>query len=126
MATYSSILVWRIPMDRGAWWATVCRVTKSWTHEQLNTAQHNIPLCICIHTHSIFIHSSVGGHLSCFCVLAIVNSASVNIGYMCLSELRFSQGLCPAVGHMIVLFLVFLRNRHTVLHSGYITLHSHQ
>ena len=28
MATYSSILSWRIPMDRGAWWATVHRVTK--------------------------------------------------------------------------------------------------
>ena len=29
MATHSSILAWRIPMDRGAWWATVCGVTKS-------------------------------------------------------------------------------------------------
>ena len=24
MATHSSILAWRIPMDTGAWWATVC------------------------------------------------------------------------------------------------------
>ena len=31
MATYSSILAWRIPMDRGAWWAAVHRVAKSWT-----------------------------------------------------------------------------------------------
>ena len=31
MATHSSILGWRIPMDRGARWATVHRVTKSWT-----------------------------------------------------------------------------------------------
>ena len=29
MATHSSILAWRIPMDRGAWWATVHRVTMS-------------------------------------------------------------------------------------------------
>ena len=29
MATHSSILAWRIPMDRGAWWATVHRVTKN-------------------------------------------------------------------------------------------------
>ena len=29
MATHSSILAWRIPMDRGAWWATVRRVAKS-------------------------------------------------------------------------------------------------
>ena len=30
-ATHSSILAWRIPMDRGAWWATVYEVTKSRT-----------------------------------------------------------------------------------------------
>ena len=27
--THSSILAWRIPMDRGAWWATVHGVAKS-------------------------------------------------------------------------------------------------
>ena len=31
MATHSSILAWRIPKDRGAWWATVHGVAKSWT-----------------------------------------------------------------------------------------------
>ena len=31
MATHSSILAWRIPMDRGAWQATVHGVAKSWT-----------------------------------------------------------------------------------------------
>ena len=31
MAVHSSILAWRIPTDRGAWWATVHGVTKSWT-----------------------------------------------------------------------------------------------
>ena len=31
MATHSSILAWRIPMDRGAWQATVHGVTKSQT-----------------------------------------------------------------------------------------------
>ena len=30
-ATHSSILAWRIPMDRGAWWATVHGVPKSQT-----------------------------------------------------------------------------------------------
>ena len=31
MAAHSSILAWRIPMDRGAWQATVHGVTKNWT-----------------------------------------------------------------------------------------------
>ena len=31
MASQSSILAWRIPMDGGAWGATVRRVEKNWT-----------------------------------------------------------------------------------------------
>jgi len=31
MATHTSILAWRILMDRGSWWATVHGVTKSQT-----------------------------------------------------------------------------------------------
>ena len=34
MATHSSILAGRIPMDRGTWWATVREIAKSQT--QLN------------------------------------------------------------------------------------------
>ena len=43
MATHSSILAWRIPVDRGAWWATVHGVSKSltwlsfWAHRHLYT-----------------------------------------------------------------------------------------
>ena len=41
LATYSSILAWRIPTDRGAWWATVHRVAKSRTWlKQLSTCIH--------------------------------------------------------------------------------------
>ena len=29
--THSNNLAWRIPMDRGAWWAIVHWVAKSWT-----------------------------------------------------------------------------------------------
>ena len=39
MATHSSILAWRIPMDRGAWQATVHGVTKSQT-QLSDEAQH--------------------------------------------------------------------------------------
>jgi len=31
MATHSSILAWRIPLDRGTWWVTVHGVAKSQT-----------------------------------------------------------------------------------------------
>ena len=42
VATHFSILVWRILMDRGAWWATVHRVTKSRTQlKQLSMHTHN-------------------------------------------------------------------------------------
>ena len=36
-ATHSSILAWRIPVDRGTWWATTHRITESDTAEQLST-----------------------------------------------------------------------------------------
>ena len=50
MATHSSILAWRIPMDRGAWRATVHGFTEldTWlSNEWLSTAQH-IYVCVCI------------------------------------------------------------------------------
>ena len=42
MATHSSILAWRIPMDRGAWQATVHGVTKGQT-QLSDYAQHTAP-----------------------------------------------------------------------------------
>ena len=58
--------------------------------------------------HSFFIHSLVDGHLSC--LLAIVNSAVINIGMHVLFQLLFPQGKCPERGllsNIVVLFLVF-------------------
>ena len=40
IATHSSVLAGRIPMDRGAWWATVHGVTKGQT--RLSTAQNRL------------------------------------------------------------------------------------
>ena len=42
MATHSSILTWEIPIDQGAWWATVHGVTKSQTPgtDRLSTSTH--------------------------------------------------------------------------------------
>ena len=37
IATHSSILAWRIPMDRGAWQATILGVAESDTTEHIHT-----------------------------------------------------------------------------------------
>ena len=60
--------------------------------------------------HNFFIHSSVDGHLGCFHVLAIVNSAVMNKGIHVSLSISVSSGYMPRsgiAGHMVVLFLVF-------------------
>ena len=48
--------------------------------------------------HNFFIHSSVDGHLGCFHVLAIVNSAVMNNGVHASFSILVSLGYMPKSG----------------------------
>ena len=46
--------------------------------------------------HNFFIHSSVDGHLGCFQVLAIVNSAAMNVGVHVSFSILIASGYMPS------------------------------
>ena len=76
------------PRDKGAWWAAVYGVAQSrtrlmWLGSSSSIIFNDWVILMCVYIHTYVLHpphSTVSGHLGCFCDLAVVISAAVNLG----------------------------------------------
>ena len=85
------------------WGATAFSTSTSLELIQMTEDCSIIYVCVCVYIYIyriIFIHSSVNGHLGCFHVLAIVNSAAVNIR-VCMSFRTVAFSECMPSGGMV-------------------------
>ena len=76
--------------------------------------------------HNFFIHLSVDGHLDCFPVLAIVNSAAMNTAVPVSFSSLVSSGYMPKseiAGPYGGFIPSFLRNLCTIFHNGCVSLY---
>ena len=68
--------------------------------------------------------------LGCVHVLAIINSVTMDTGYMLSFQISvfMFMDIWPRVGNCVIWYYIvsFLKNFHTVFHSDYKNLHSHQ
>ena len=84
MATHPSILAWRIPMDRGAWWATVHGVTK--IKRVCNAGDlGSIPGL------ARSPGEGNGSPLQCSCLESPVDGGACGLQYMCHRELGMTE-----------------------------------
>ena len=96
MATHSSILAWRIPMDRGTWWATVHGVAKNWLWLRTSLSLFSQTACL-FHYLSLDKNLVLGKQISYLLLFSSVQfSRSVVSNSLRPHELQHSRPPCPS------------------------------